>query len=597
MDNKIKAIVDKYDKASYRMMDILHDVQNLNGNITDEVIKDIADYIGIASGDIRMTASFYHFYKLGKSAKYNIYLNNSIVSKMYGCDKIAAAFEKATKTKFNSVSEDGMFGLYYTSDIGMGDQEPAAIINNVIFPKITTYRVREIINEFMNGKSVEDLINSFGEGHNQDDLLHSMTTNNLLRRGRVIFSPHKEGVGLEKALQMNPEQIIEEVKDANLRGRGGAGFPTGLKWQFCRQVESKEKYVMCNADEGEPGTFKDRVILTEVPQLLFEGMAIAGYAIGAQNGIIYLRYEYKYLVKYLEAELTKARKNGILGKNIKGKKDFNFDIRIQLGAGAYVCGEETALLESCEGKRGEPRNRPPFPIEKGFLGKPTIINNVESLCTIPRIIEKGANWYKSMGTNQSSGTKVLSISGDVLYPGVFEVEWGMTIKEVLEMAGGYDAQAVQVGGPSGKLINKHQFTRAIAYEDLSTGGAMIVFNKSRNILDIVENFMEFFIEESCGSCAPCRYLTVILKNKFLKVKNGFGVPQDLVELEHWSNQMRKANRCGLGQSAANPILSSLENFHEEYDKLINKEKSYNTSFDLEKAIQEGAKAVSRFPVA
>jgi [NiFe] hydrogenase diaphorase moiety large subunit len=326
-------------------------------------------------------------------------------------------------------------------------------------------------------------------------------------------------------------------------------------------------------------------------------MAIAGYAIGASQGIIYLRHEYKYLVKYLDYELQSARKKGILGKNIKGKKDFSFDIRIQLGAGAYVCGEETALLESCEGKRGEPRNRPPFPIERGFLDKPTIINNVESLCTIPKIIEKGAKWYRAMGTQQSSGTKVLSISGDVLYPGVFEVEWGMTIKEILEMAGGYDAKAVQVGGPSGKLIGRHQFSRAIAYEDMSTGGAIIVFNKSRDILDIVENFMDFFIEESCGSCAPCRYLTVILKNKLKKIKDGLGIESDITELEHWSNQMRKANRCGLGQSAANPILSSLENFREEYEKLINKDKKFSTGFDLDKAIQAGAKAVSRFPVA
>jgi [NiFe] hydrogenase diaphorase moiety large subunit len=597
MDNKIKTIVDKYERLSYRLMDILHEVQDLKGHISGEDIDDIAKFLGIASGDVRMTISFYHFFRTDKSAKYNIYLNNSIVSKMYGCDKIAAAFEKATKTHFNSISEDGMFGLYYTSDIGMGDQEPAAIINNVVFPKITTYRVREVINEFINGKSVTDLINSYGEGHNQDELIHSMTTNNLLRRGRVIFSSHKEGLALEKAVQMTPEQIIDEVKDSNLRGRGGAGFPTGLKWMFCRKVDSGEKYVMCNADEGEPGTFKDRVILTEVPQLLFEGMAIAGYAIGAEHGIIYLRHEYKYLVKYLEAELHKARKKGILGKNIKGKKDFSFDIRIQLGAGAYVCGEETALLESCEGKRGEPRNRPPFPIERGFLNKPTIINNVESLCTIPKIIEKGAKWYSSMGTQQSAGTKVLSISGDVLYPGVFEVEWGMTIKEILEMAGGYDAKAVQVGGPSGKLIGRHQFSRSIAYEDMSTGGAIIVFNKSRDILDIVENFMEFFIEESCGSCAPCRYLTVILKNKLKKIKDGFGSESDITELEHWSNQMRKANRCGLGQSAANPILSSLENFREEYEKLINKDRQFSTGFDLDKAIQAGAKAVSRFPIA
>lgn len=454
MDNKIKTIIEKYDKLSYRLMDILHEVQDLKGHISDSDIDDISKLLGISGSDVRMTISFYHFFRTNKSAKYNIYLNDSIVSKMYGCDKIAAAFEKATKTKFNSMSEDGMFGLYYTSDIGMGDQEPAAIINNVVFPKITTYRVREIIAEFMNGKTVNDLINSYGEGHNQDELIQSMTTNNLLRRGRVIFAPSKEGIALEKAVSLTPDEIIEEVKEANLRGRGGAGFPTGLKWMFCRKVESDEKYVMCNADEGEPGTFKDRVILTEVPQLLFEGMAIAGYAIGASQGIIYLRYEYKYLVKYLEVELQNARKKGILGKSIKGKKDFNFDIRIQLGAGAYVCGEETALIESCEGKRGEPRNRPPFPIEKGFLNKPTIVNNVETLCTIPKIIEKGAKWYSAMGTQQSSGTKVLSISGDVLYPGVFEVEWGITIKEVLEMTGGYDAKAVQVGGSIRKIDRK-----------------------------------------------------------------------------------------------------------------------------------------------
>ena len=597
MDKKIKTIVDKYERQSYRLMDILHDVQGLKGHISGDDIDDISKLLGIASGDIRMTISFYHFFRTDQSAKYNIYLNNSIVAKMFGADKIAAAFEKATKTHFNSISEDGMFGLYYTSDIGMGDQEPAAIINNVIFPKITTYRVREVIREFLNGKSVTELINSYGEGHNQDAMIQSMTTNNLLRRGRVVFSPHQEGLALGKALQMTPEEIIEEVKLSNLRGRGGAGFPTGLKWLYCRNVKSDEKYVMCNADEGEPGTFKDRVILTEMPQLIFEGMAIAGYAIGASQGVIYLRYEYKYLLKYLEAELQKARKKGILGKNIKGKKDFIFDIRIQLGAGAYVCGEETALIESCEGKRGEPRNRPPFPIEKGFLNQPTIVNNVETFCTIPKLIERGSKWYSSMGTQQSSGTKVLSISGDVLYPGVFEVEWGMTVKEVLEMAGGYDAKAVQIGGPSGKLIGRHQFSRSIAYEDMSTGGAIIVFNKTREILDIVENYMDFFIEESCGSCAPCRYLTVILRNKLKKIRDGHGVQSDLEELEHWSNQMRKANRCGLGQSAANPILSSLENFREEYEKLIIKEKKFSTAFDLDKAIQAGAKAVSRFPVA
>lgn len=597
MKKNILSVVDKYHRDTFRLMDILHDIQDENGFITDEDITEIAHHLGISSVDVRMTATFYHFFKLEKRAKYNIFLNNSIVANMYGADKIAAAFEKATKTKFGNVSEDGLFGLYYTSDIGMGDQEPAAIINDVIFPKISTFRVREIIREFMNGKSAKDLINSFGEGHNQDNLIHSMTTNNLLRRGRVIFAPYQEKLSLQKAIEMKPEEIIEIVKDSNLRGRGGAGFPVGLKWQYCSSSPADQRYVMCNADEGEPGTFKDRVILTEVPMMLFEGMAIAGYAIGASEGIIYLRHEYKYLLNYLENELARAHKIGLLGQDILGKRGFKFNIRIQIGAGAYVCGEETALLESCEGKRGEPRNRPPFPVEKGYKNCPTVINNVESLCSITKIIEKGAKWYKSMGTKQSSGTKLISISGDVLYPGVWEVEWGMHLKEMLEMAGGYDAKAVQIGGPSGKLINENMLSQHLAYEELSTGGALIVFNKSRSILDIVENFMDFFIEESCGACAPCRYLTVILRNKLKKIKEGNGTLKDLTELEHWSQQMRKANRCGLGQSAANPILSSLENFRNEYESLIDKNVDFKSEFNMEKSIQAASKAVSRFPMA
>ncbi|HHH53295.1 MAG TPA: hypothetical protein ENK91_06525, partial [Bacteroidetes bacterium] len=282
---------------------------------------------------------------------------------------------------------------------------------------------------------------------------------------------------------------------------------------------------------------------------------------------------------------------------IMGKKGFDFNIRIQLGAGAYVCGEESALLESCEGKRGEPRNRPPFPIEKGYLDMPTVINNVESLNAIPKIIFKGYEWYREIGTKESTGTKLISISGDVLYPGVFEVEWGISIREMIEMAGAIDPKAVVVGGPSGNIIAENQFSRKIAYEDLSTGGAIIVLNKSRNILNVIKNFTEFFIEESCGSCAPCRYLTVILKNKLEKILDGHGTETDLDELEHWAKQMKKANRCGLGQSAANPILSGLDNFKQEFESVIQKGKTFETVFNLDDAITKGAKAVHRFPSA
>jgi [NiFe] hydrogenase diaphorase moiety large subunit len=330
---------------------------------------------------------------------------------------------------------------------------------------------------------------------------------------------------------------------------------------------------------------------------MFEGMIIAGYAIGAKQGILYLRQEYEYLKNHLEFTLNDFRKKGFLGRNILGIDGFDYDIRIQFGAGAYVCGEESALIESCEGKRGEPRNRPPFPVQVGYMDKPTIINNVESLSSVTKIISNGSEWFKSMGTKESSGTKLLSISGDLKYPGTFEVEWGMTINEMLEMAGATDVKAVQVGGPSGRLIGPNEFHRTICYEDLPTGGAMIVIGQDKSILEVVMNFMEFFIDESCGSCAPCRYLTVILRNKLKKIIDGKGVAKDLDEIVHWGKQMKIANRCGLGQSAANPILTSIENFRSEYEAKIEKGKDYDTEFDLNSAIIESSRAVGRFPEA
>lgn len=597
MSAQIKEIVEKYNTDRSRLMDILKDIHEVEGYISKETSQAIADLLNISSVDVEQTVTFYHFFTMNKPAKYNIYLNNSIVAEMTGRSEIVKAFEKATQTDFNSVSADSLFGLFDTSCIGMNDQEPAAIINGVVFPKITTFRVRELINEFRKGKTAQEMINSFGGGHNQDDLIRSMVTNNLNRRGAVIFSEHINKKTLQKVGGMTPEEVIAEVKNANLRGRGGAGFPTGLKWEFCRNSPGEKRYVICNADEGEPGTFKDRVILTENPHLLIEGMAIAGYAIGAEEGIIYLRKEYEYLENYLNVKLRQCRKEGCLGKNAGGIQGFNFDIRIQFGAGAYVCGEESALIESCEGKRGEPRNRPPFPVQKGYLNYPTTVNNVESLCAVSKIILNGSEWYKSMGTQESSGTKLLSISGDVRYPGVFEVEWGITVREVLEMAGAINPKAVQMGGPSGRLIAENEFSRTISYENLATGGAIIVFSKDRNILDIVMNFTNFFIEESCGSCAPCRYLTVILKNKLQKIMDGKGVESDIKDLEHWAKQMRKANRCGLGQTAANPILTSLENFRSAYEAKIEKGKEFDTGFDLNAAIQDASRAVGRFPVA
>jgi [NiFe] hydrogenase diaphorase moiety large subunit len=328
-------------------------------------------------------------------------------------------------------------------------------------------------------------------------------------------------------------------------------------------ANNEKKYVICNADEGEPGTFKDRVLLSEYPELVFDGMVIAGYTIGADEGIVYLRGEYFYMLSHLESFLKKMRVSGRLGKNVMGKEGFDFDISIRLGSGAYVCGEETALIESLEGYRGEPRNRPPFPVNTGYMGNPTIVNNVETLALIPHIILKGGPWFCENGTDRSTGSKLFSVSGDCENPGVYELPWGTTIKELLKITGAENAKAVQVGGASGVCIGKKDFDRSRAYEDAATGGSIMIFNESRNMLEILKSFMEFFVEESCGQCTPCRIGNVkLLEGVEMIEKNEFTF-EYLEKLKELGKTMQLASKCGLGQTSPNPFISILENFKEE----------------------------------
>jgi [NiFe] hydrogenase diaphorase moiety large subunit len=372
-----------------------------------------------------------------------------------------------------------------------------------------------------------------------------MVNNNIRRKGEVIlaFADFEPNVALEKALAMSPIEVINEVKNARLRGRGGAGFPAGMKWEFTRGAEGTKKYVLCNADEGEPGTFKDRVLLTELPDSVFEGMTVAGYAIGAQEGILYLRGEYSYLYPLLQKVLQDRREAGLLGKDVMGKEGFDFDIRIQLGAGAYICGEETALISSCEGLRGDPKNRPPFPAQKGYQENPTCVNNVETYIAALRILDKGAGWFAEIGSKGSAGTKLLSVSGDCESPGIYEVPFGTTINELLKMVGAEDAIALQIGGPSGQMIGKADFDRTICYDDLATGGSVMVFGPQRNLLEVIDYFMDFFIEESCGYCTPCRVGNVLLKNYLEKVMRGKGEPVDLNVMKELGETVKLASRC------------------------------------------------------
>ena len=377
-----------------------------------------------------------------------------------------------------------------------------------------------------------------------------------------IMERYEAGSGLKKALGMARTDVIRMVRESGIKGRGGAGFPTAVKWNLCAAAQSAKKFIVCNADEGEPGTFKDRLLLTERPDVLLDGITIGGYAIGAKLGVIYLRAEYTYMKPGLEAKLAERRQNKLLGKKVLGK-DFEFDIEIRMGAGAYVCGEETALIESLEGSRGEPRNRPPYPVNTGLVGAPTAVNNVETLIACAHILAKGAEWFKKHGTDISTGSKLLSISGDCGKPGVYEVPWGTTITSLLKMVEGEGAKAVQVGGASGRTVPVKQFGRKLGFEDLATGGSVIVIGPQRDMLDVAENFLDFFVEESCGQCTPCREGNPKLLEGVHLLKQGKCSIGYLRELQNLGRTMQAASKCGLGQSSANAFLDITEHFRSE----------------------------------
>ncbi|MFO7649939.1 MAG: NADH-ubiquinone oxidoreductase-F iron-sulfur binding region domain-containing protein [bacterium] len=377
-----------------------------------------------------------------------------------------------------------------------------------------------------------------------------------------IMEKHEPNAGMKKALSMSRTEVIRTVRESGIRGRGGAGFPTAVKWNLCGVAQSDKKFIICNADEGEPGTFKDRVLLSERPDLVFEGMTIGGYAIGANVGVLYLRAEYTYMREGLELVLEKRRKAGLLGKNILGS-GFDFDVEIRMGAGAYVCGEETALIESLEGNRGEPRNRPPYPVNTGLVGAPTSVNNVETLIACAHILAKGPEWFKRLGTEVSTGSKLLSVSGDCAKPGVYEVAWGTSVAELLKLVGGENAKAVQVGGASGRTVPRDGFGRKLGFEDLATGGSVIVIGPTRDMLDVVENFLEFFVEESCGQCTPCREGNSKLLEGVRLLKVGRCSSSYLRELQSLGRTMQAASKCGLGQSSANAFLDITEFFRPE----------------------------------
>jgi [NiFe] hydrogenase diaphorase moiety large subunit len=571
----IAKVVEECGKDPHRLMDIVRGVHEEAGYLSDDAVDEIAKALGIHRVQVADMASFYTFFDREPAGKCTIRLSDCVVDQMHGMEAVAKAFEKELGIAFGETTPDGMISLKYTSCTGMCDQAPGGLINGMV---VTGLKPKDV-------PAIVAAIKKEGGRVSKSELFPNAEVQpNLRQGGAVIMAPFENGTAVRKALSMSPEDVIEEVNKSKLRGRGGAGFPTGMKWSFCRKAKGTH-YLVCNADEGEPGTFKDRLILTEQADLLLEGMTIAGYAIGATEGLLYLRAEYSYLWPHLEQVLARRRRNGLLGQSVCGREGFNFDIRIQLGAGAYVCGEESSLIESLEGKRGAPRDRPPYPVQKGYMDQPTAVNNVETLCAAARVLEKGGEWFAKIGTQESTGTKLLSVSGDCKHPGVYEVDYGITVDDLLDLVGGEDAQAVQVGGPSGQCLAPKDYGRKISFEDMPTGGSIIVFGPKRDLLEQVLIFTEFFAEESCGWCVPCRVGTTLLKMKLQKILDGRGTASDLEELKKLGNTVKTMSRCGLGQTAANPILTTLQNFPALYKQRIT-EKDFIPHFDIESAFSE-----------
>ena len=592
------AIIEKALKKT-SLMDVLWDIQRKRRFISHDDKTKIAEEFNISRMELEGVISFYHFFHRKNAGKYTIYLNCSTISKLHDYQEVKEAFEEELGIKIGNVTNDNLFGLFKTSCIGLSDQESSALINFHAFTNLTPIKVKKIVSKLRQGHSLESLSN-----YPKDNIQYKPKEDKT-----VFFKAYKKGKALKKLKDFKPDEVIDLVKKSKLSGRGGAFFPTGIKWQFCKDNESDQKYIICNADEGEPGTFKDRVLLNKYPGLTLEGMAIAGYAVGATEGTIYLRAEYFYLKDKLDEAINEFHEKGFLGKDILGIKGFDFKVNIHMGAGAYVCGEETALIASMEGKRGEPTTKEFFPVEKGYLGKPTVVNNVETLCAVPRIMEMGLDNYLTIGTNVTPGTKLLSVSGDCEKPGVYEIEWGMKLKAFLDLIEAKDPHYILFNGFAGEFLSSVDFDREISGENLlaehiqfefkdpieysrkmsgvglRSGGSFMVFNSKRDLLSILKNITKFFVAESCGICVPCRTGNFLLNKKINKIMLCHADEDDLDELKEWSTIIKQSSRCGLGKTSTNCLLTAMLKFPGEFQKCLLAESDINQAFDLEKAVE------------
>jgi [NiFe] hydrogenase diaphorase moiety large subunit len=605
----VRPIVEKYAKDPNALLQILIEVQE----ILHCVPKDVQDYISkelFGKSRVRVPAviSFYSFLSEQYLGEYVVHFADNIIEQMLGNRELAARLCSKLGVKIGKVRNDGRVSVHFTSCIGMSDQAPAILVNGRTIPKLTPEKVDVIAQSITAQMPVERWPESLfvvEDNIRRSDVLFrrkiepGSAIKACLDRAKAAHAPvaldeqlsplpsDSDKTGLDHAAQ----ETLAEMYRSDLRGRGGAGFKAAIKWETARDKKGSSRYVLCNADEGEPGTFKDRVLLQNYADMVFEGMTVCGFTIKAKLGILYIRGEYRYMKEHLDAVLQKRREQNLLGEHILGSP-FSFDIKIHWGAGAYVCGMETAMIESIEGKRGSPRKRWPLPVEWGYKGQPTVVNNVETYAGAAIVAVRGGSWFAQHGTMQSTGTKLFCVSGDCERPGIYEYPFGVSIREVLRDCGARNTQAVQISGPSGMMLPESEFDRLLAFEDVPSVGTVMIFDKSRDMFDVLHNFAKFFQHESCGLCTPCRVGTTLLVNILDKFKKGQGSALDLEEIKNISQLLKTFSHCGLGQTAQAPFMDALQKFRPIFDKRL-KSKEFIPAFSLNAALEEARQLTGR----
>lgn len=581
MKTFIETVLAEAEHQPGRLLSILRAVQAEYLHIPAAAIEILADRLNIPRTQIIAVTEFYSFLHLTPQGRYDIFVSDSITDRMLQKENLLSYMEHTLKVRVGEVRQDGQVSLNNTSCTGMCDQGPAGLINGYPLPRLDRPKIDVI------AALIEQQVplNAWpAELFHVEEIIH--------KPGLLLNQPFSNSEALTATFNRGLSETLAEVDLSNLRGRGGAGFKTALKWRTCSIQAETPHYVICNADEGEPGTFKDRMLLDLYADQVFEGMTLCAAIIGSNQGLLYLRAEYLFLYEKLQRVLKQRREQGLLGLNILDHAGFDFDIEIRMGAGAYICGEASAQIESLEGKPGIPRTKPPNSVMCGYQRKPTVVDNVETFFATTHIAIQGGQWFADVGTPQSTGSKLLSISGDCARPGIYEYPFGTSIKQILSDCGATDVMGVQVGGPSGAFISNRELDRVLAFEDLSSAGSFIVFNSTRNIFDIAQNFTDFFAHESCGFCAPCRVGTSLLKKQLHKIIDGHGSAADLEELSELCLLVKNNSHCGLGESAANPILTTLASYPEQYLKQL-KHQEFSPGFDLDATLNVARRMAQR----